>query len=452
MPSENKMGVMPVNRLLVTMALPMMVSMIIQAMYNIVDSFFVAQISEEALIAVTLFFPIHIVIIGINSGTGVGINALLSKRLGEKKFEEADKVAANAIFLTLIGYLVVLSFGIFCAQLYYETQTDNPQIIELGREYLAITTRFSFGIFFLIVFEKLLQATGRTAYSMICQITGAVLNIFLDWVLIFGNLGLPAMGVRGAALASVIAQCVAAIVALIINLKFNSDIRLKIKNILPYAAIVKRIYKVGAPSAIMDFSGAFMLFTLNNILINFSESAAAVLGVYFRLQSFIYMPVFGMNNGLIPIIAYNYGAGFKKRIKKAIKLAITYAVVIMLSGLAVMSFFAERLLLIFNASPQMLEIGIPALRILSLCYIFAGFNIVSLAVCQALGRGVLSMSASVVRQFLVIIPMSYILTNTLGAAFVWWSFPIAETVTLVLCIIYLKIMYAKINKIRGEKA
>ncbi|MDR1754908.1 MAG: MATE family efflux transporter [Eubacterium sp.] len=440
---KNKMGIMPVNRLLVTMALPMMLSMLIQALYNIVDSFFVAQISENAFAAVSLAFPVQLVIIGINTGTGVGINALLSKRLGEKNFEDANKVAANAIFLAFSGYLCLLIFGIFAVRFYFETQTDNQAIVQLGVDYLSVMTMFSFGVFFLITFEKLLQATGRTVHSMACQLLGALMNIALDPIMIFGKLGFPKLGVKGAAIATVAAQITAASLALFINLKFNNDIKLKLKNLKPNGKIIKRIYMVGAPSILMDFTMSSMVYLLNHILIGFSETATNVLGAYYKLQSFIYMPVFGLNNGLVPIIGYNYGAQNKERIIKAIKLAVTYATSIMALGLIALMLFAGNLLLIFNASGYMLEIGVKALRTISLGYVMAGFNIVALSVCQAFGYGVLSMSASFVRQILVLLPVAWALASSFGLIAVWWAFPIAEGTTFILCIIFLKLIYTK---------
>ncbi len=384
---ENKMGVMPVNKLLLSMSVPMMISMLVQALYNIVDSIFVAQISENAFTALSLAFPAQTLMIAVATGTGVGINALLSKSLGEKNFERANKTARNGIFLAICGFVVFAILGIFLSRQFFLWQTDVMEIVDYGTQYLSICCICSFGLFIEITMEKLLQSTGRTVLSMTTQMIGAVLNIILDPILIFGWFGLPAMGVAGAAIATVIGQIIAAIIAIILNVKKNQEINISLKGFRPSKKIIKKLYAVGLPSIIMASIGSAMTFMMNKILIAFTTTATAVFGAYFRLQSFIFMPVFGLNNGMVPIVAYNYGARKKDRIIKTIKLSVCYAVSLMLIGLAIFWIFPETLLGFFEASDMMLEIGVPALQTISLSFIFAGFSIITLSVCQALGHG-----------------------------------------------------------------
>ena len=441
---ENKMGVLPVNRLLVSMSVPMIISMVVQALYNIVDSMFVAKISENALTAVSLAFPVQNLMIAVGVGTGVGINALLSKSLGEKNQQMANNAANNGIFLALLNAIVFALLGGFGSRLFISLQTSDPEIIAYGTTYLTICTVASFGSFFQLGYERLLQATGRTIYTMITQGTGAIINIIMDPILIFGLCGFPKMGVAGAALATVLGQIIAAIMALIFNHCKNHDVQLKLRGFRPSGKVIKRIYAVGVPSIIMGSIGSVMTFGMNKILIAFSSTAAAVFGVYFKLQSFIFMPVFGLNNGMVPIIAYNYGARKRKRITKTIKLSVVYATCMMLIGLAVFWIFPEWLLGIFEASEYMLEIGVPALRTISLSFAFAGFSIVTLSVCQALGRGLLSLSVSVVRQLVVLLPVAFILSRIGGLKLVWWAFPIAEIISVLLCLFYLRLVYKRI--------
>ena len=363
---ENKMGVMPVNKLLLSMSVPMMISMLVQALYNIVDSIFVAQISENAFTALSLAFPAQTLMIAVATGTGVGINALLSKSLGEKNFERANKTARNGIFPAICGFVVFAILGIFLSRKFFLWQTDVMEIVDYGTQYLSICCICSFGLFIEITMEKLLQSTGRTVLSMTTQMIGAVLNIILDPILIFGWFGLPAMGVAGAAIATVIGQIIAAIIAIILNVKKNQEINISLKGFRPSKKIIKKIYAVGLPSIIMASIGSAMTFMMNKILIAFTTTATAVFGAYFRLQSFIFMPVFGLNNGMVPIVAYNYGARKKDRIIKTIKLSVCYAVSLMLIGLAIFWIFPETLLGFFEASDMMLEIGVPALQTISL--------------------------------------------------------------------------------------
>lgn len=447
---ENKMGVMPVNRLLLTMSLPMMVSMLVQALYNVVDSVFVSMVSEEALTAVSLAFPIQALAIAVGVGTGVGINAVLSRALGEKEFERANKIANNGIFLAGISYLLFLLIGIFFVAPFYRTQTNNAEIVSGGIAYLSICSIFSIGLFMQVTFERLLQSTGKTIYTMVTQGTGAIINIILDPILIFGLLGFPKMGVAGAAVATVIGQMVAGILAIILNLKKNKEIQIKVRGFKPDLVIIKHIYEIGIPSIVMQAIGSIMTYGINRILITFSATATAVFGIYFKLQSFIYMPVFGLNNGLVPIVAYNLGAGKKDRLIKAIKLSIVYAISIMVVGLIVFQFATEWLLGLFNASETMLSIGVPALRIISISFVFAGFSIIACSVFQSLGNGLYSMVISIIRQLLVLLPVAYFMAEFGGLQFVWWAFPVAEIIAVLLCIYFLYRIFHKVIKYIGK--
>lgn len=447
--TENKMGVMPVNKLLVTMSLPMIISMIVQALYNIVDSMFVAQLSENALSAVSLAFPVQNLMIAVGAGTGVGVNALLSKSLGEKNLSMVNKAANNGIFLSAVSFLVFAVLGGTLSGVFFQLQTTDTEIISYGVSYLMICCVGSFGMFFQFGFERLLQSTGRTFYTMITQGVGAIINIILDPIMIFGLLGFPKMGVAGAALATVIGQIVAAGLAVFFNLRKNEEIKLSIRGFRPNGNAIKKIYAVGIPSTLMGSIGSVMVFGMNQILIAFTSTATAVFGIYFKLQSFIFMPVFGLNNGMVPIISYNYGARKKKRIMQTIRLSVCYAVGMMLIGLLAFWVFTGPLLSIFNASPTLLEIGIPALRIISLSFLFAGFCIITLSVCQALGKGFLSLSVSVIRQLVIVLPVAYLLSK-IGLGAVWWAFPIAELASVALCILYLLHVYQKIIKPLGE--
>lgn len=439
---ENKMGVMPIPKLLITMSLPMMISMLIQAFYNIVDSMFVAQLSEDALTAVSLAFPIQSLMIAIAAGTGVGINALLSRNLGEKDFKGADRAAKNGVFLALVSCIIFAILGVSGSHFFFAIQTDYQQIVDYGTQYLSIITFFSVGIFLQITFERLLQSTGRTIYNMITQGTGAIINIILDPILIFGWFGLPRLEVVGAALATIIGQIIALSMSIFFNHTKNKEINLNMRHFRPHKRTISVIYKVGIPSIIMQSIGSVMTFGMNKILLMFSSTAAAVFGVYFKLQSFIFMPIFGLNNGMIPIIAYNYGARNKERIKQTTKLSIIMAIGIMFIGLIIFQTCPRFLLAtLFDASDHMLEIGVPALRIISLSFLFAGFCIIAGSVFQALGNGVYSLIVSVARQLLVILPVAYLFAKVFGLSMVWWSIPIAEIVSLTLSAVLLKRIY-----------
>ncbi len=435
---ENKMGVMPIPKLLITMSLPMIISMLVQALYNIVDSMFVAQLNENALTAVSLAFPIQNLMIAVAAGTGVGINALLSRSLGEKKFGTANTIAKNGILLGILSSLVFAILGLLGSRLFFEIQTKDAQIIEYGTQYMSVITIVSFGLFLQITFERLLQSTGKTIFNMITQGMGAIINIILDPILIFGWFGLPAMGVTGAAVATVIGQIFAALLGLFFNYKFNKEIHVSFKGFKPCRETIGNIYKIGVPSIIMQSIGSLTTFGMNNILLMFSSTAATVFGVYFKLQSFVFMPVFGLTNGMIPIVAYNYGAQNKKRIYQTIKLSAIIAISIMLIGVVIFQLFPQTLLGLFEASEHMLEIGVPALRTISLCFVFAGFSIIASSVFQALGNGVYSMLISIARQIVIILPVAFIFAKLFGLNMVWFAYPIAEVVSVIMCIFMLK--------------
>lgn len=448
---ENKMGVMPVNQLLISMSLPMMISMLVQALYNVVDSIFVSRISENALTAVSLAFPIQSLMIAIGAGTGVGINALLSRALGEKDYGKADKAAVNGVFLAVISYLIFLLVGAFAVTPFYLSQTQDAEIIEYGKQYLTIVCCLSFGMYTQFVFERLLQSTGKTFFTMITQGTGAIINIILDPILIFGLFGMPRMGVAGAAVATVIGQIVAGIIAIIINEKKNTEIKLHFKGFKPDGVIIGHIYMVGIPSIIMQAIGSLMTYGMNRILMVFSSTAAAVFGVYFKLQSFIFMPVFGLNNGMVPIIAYNFGAAKKDRLVKTIKLSILYAEAIMAVGFLIFQFFPLQLFAMFDASETMLSIGVPALRIISISFLLAGFAIICSSVFQALGNGIYSMLISIARQLVVLLPVAYLLSRLGNVNYVWWAFPAAELISLTMSVIFLILINKKIISRIGEQ-
>ena len=433
-PAENKMGTMPVNRLLLSMSIPIMISMLVQALYNVVDSIFVAQLSEDALNAVSLAFPIQNLMISVAVGTGVGINALLSKSLGEKRQDRANAAAMNGLFLAAVSYLVFMLIGLTCSRLFFAIQTDKQAIVDYGESYMFIVCVLSVGMFFQITFERILQATGRTLYTMFTQALGAIINIVLDPILIFGLFGLPRMEVAGAALATVLGQIIAALVSVVINATRNPDVQLSLKGFRPQASII------------MSSIGSVMVFGMNKILIAFTTTATAVFGVYFKLQSFVFMPVFGLNNGMVPIVAYNYGARRPDRIKQTIKLSVIYAVCIMLIGLLIFQFFPNVLLDLFRSEQDtgdMLTIGVPALRIISLSFLLAGYSVVCSSVFQALGHGVLSLVVSVVRQLMVLLPVAFLLSRIGGLAVVWWAFPIAELFSVGLSALFLRRVYRK---------
>ena len=444
---ENKMGVMPIPKLLISMALPMMIAMLVQALYNVVDSIFVSQLGENALTAVSLAFPIQNLMIAVATGTGVGVNALLSKSLGEKNFPLVNKAAINAVFLYVCSYLLFLVFGLTGVRFFFTSQTDVAEIVD----YLQICCIASFGLFLQICFERLLQSTGKTFHTMLVQGVGAVMNIILDPIFIFGLLGMPRMEVAGAALATVLGQIGGMLVGLFFNLAKNPEIHLSLRGFRPDWQTIKRIYAVGVPSIVMASISSVMTFGVNKILLAFSSTATAAFGVYFKLQSFIFMPVFGLNNGMVPIISYNYGARNKARIIHTIKLSIAYAVLIMVVGFGIFQLFPDKLLAMFNASPELLAIGVPSLRIISVSFLFAGFCIVAGSVFQSMGNGVHSLIVSVARQLVVLLPVAFLLSLTGRLEAVWWAFPIAELVSVALSSLFLFHTYKRVIKPIGTE-
>lgn len=436
---ENKMGVMPVNRLLLNISLPMMISMLVQALYNIVDSIFVAKLSENALTAVSLAFPVQTLLIAFGVGTGVGVNSLLSKQLGEKDMKRVSKTAMNGIFLAVLNFILFVIVGLVGVRPFYASQIKDadPEIFTLGVQYLTIVCVCSFGLYAQFIFERLLQSTGKTLYTMISQGVGAVTNIILDPILIFGLLGMPKLGVAGAAIATVIGQIVGGTLALIFNIWKNNEIVLSLKNFKPDISTIANIYKVGVPAIIMQAIGSVMTYGMNMILITFSSTATAVFGVYFKLQSFFFMPVFGLNNGLIPIVAYNYGAGKRGRLIKAVKCSFVYAFVLLFIGFVVFETLPAVLLGLFEASEEMLVIGVPALRIIGVHFLAAWFCVIAMAVFQALGNGVYSLAVSVARQLLILLPAAFILARLGGLHAVWWAFPIAETMAFCMSALFI---------------
>lgn len=445
---ENKMGVMPVNKLLLNMAVPMIISMLVQALYNVVDSVFVAQLSEDALNAVSLAFPVQNLMISVGVGTGVGINALLSRSLGQKELKQANQAALNGLFLALLSCIVFTVLGLTCSRMFYTIQTDISRIVDYGTDYLTICCGISFGMFASITLDRILQATGRTFFTMITQAVGAIINIILDPILIFGLFGFPRMEVAGAALATVIGQICGASLSLFFNLTRNADIDFSLRGFRPSRRIIAGIYSVGVPSIAMQSIGSVMVFGMNQILLAFTATATAVFGVYFKLQSFIFMPVFGLNNGMVPIVAYNYGARRPDRIVKTIRLSVMYAVGIMALGFLAFQLIPHVFLGLFMAegeasSGDMLTIGVPALRIISFSFLLAGFSVVSSSVFQALGHGVLSLIVSVIRQLMVLLPVAFVISRIYGLSAVWLAFPIAELFAGGLSGLFLRRVYRK---------
>ncbi|MDR1741347.1 MAG: MATE family efflux transporter [Synergistaceae bacterium] len=430
--SENKMGVMPVNRLLLTMSAPMMAAMLVQAMYNVVDSVFVARLGEDALTAVSLAFPVQNMIIGVGVGTGVGVNAFLSRSLGEKNFSMVSGTAMNGVFLAWLSAAAFTLFGAVGVRAYFLTQTDSPTIAAYGCDYLSIISLFSFGVFNQIMLERLLTSTGKTTLTMAAQMVGALINVVLDPIMIFGLLGCPRLEVAGAAIATVTGQFISAAVALFFNLRYNGEVVLSPRGFRPSLRTIGRIYSVGLPSILMSSLGSVSVYCFNGLLMSFTATATAVFGVYFKLQSFIFMPVFGLNNGLVPIIAYNHGAGKYDRVRLAVNLGMAYATGVMAIGAAAFNLFPRELLLMFGAGAEMLNIGVPALRIIGFHYVFAGVCIVFLSVFQALGRGMASLIVAASRQLLLLLPVAWLLSLAGELSLVWWSFPITEAATLAL--------------------
>lgn len=442
MQKENKMGVMPIKKLVISMSLPMMVSMLVQALYNVVDSIFVSQVCEDALTAVSLAFPAQNLMIGVATGTGVGINALLSRSLGARDFDKVNKIASNGVVLTFFSGFIFLLFGLFGTKLFFSTQVsaDSP-IYGYGVDYLSVVCAASVGLFGQVTMERLMQATGKTTLAMITQLTGAITNIILDPMLILGIGPFPRLEAKGAAIATVIGQFFAFFVGIILNSKLNKEVHLSFKGFRPDFRIISDIYKIGVPSILMVAIGSFMTFCLNKILLGFSTTAAAVFGVYFKLQSFVFMPIFGLNNGVIPIVAFNYGARDRKRITSTLKFSCVIAVSIMAFGTLMMWIMPETMLRLFDASEDMMSIGVPALRIISTHFVLAGASINLGASFQALGKSHFSTIVSFCRQIIVLLPAAYFLSKTGVLNNVWFAFPVAEVMSLVVSLICFRYVY-----------
>ncbi len=446
MESENKLGVMPVGRLLANMSLPIVISMLVQALYNVVDSIFVARLSMEAITAVSLCFPAQNLMIAVAVGTGVGVNSLLARRLGARQYAEANKTALNGILLAVLSWAAFALAGLLFSGAFFASYAKQPNIsadvLEMGESYMCIVTVFSMGVFGEIMFERLLQATGRSFLSMVSQMTGAVLNIILDPILIFGLLGAPKLGVAGAAIATVIGQLCSMMAAIAFNFIYNKEIHLNLHKFRPCWNTIKNIYKVGLPGILMQSIGSVMVFLLNTILGTFGEIAVSVFGIYFKLQSFIFMPVFGFNSGMIPIIAFNYGAKKPDRIEKTIKMALVINTCIMAAGMLLFWVAPEFLLRLFDASDDMLEIGTTALRVISLSYVFAAVTITFVGVFQAFGKGVYALIMSIVRQLVFLLPIAWVFSQIAGLDAVWHAFYIAEFVAVVLSVVF----YMRVRK------
>lgn len=447
---ENKMGTMPIGKLLTNMALPMIASMLVQALYNIVDSVYISRVSESAVTALSLAFPVQNMTIAFGSGLAVGVNSLLSRSLGAKDKESADKAAGNGIALMFIVVILFILFGIFGSRPYFELQSSVTETVEGGSAYVSICCIFCLGCFFQILFERLLQSTGRTMYTMVTQSTGAILNIILDPIFIFGWLGLPKFGIAGAAIATVIGQSVAALMALYFNIKHNPDIDILFRHFKLNKRIVDQILVVGLPTVVMMAIGSIMNFGMNQILQGFSETATGVFGIYYKLQSFFFMPLFGMNGAVISIVAFNYGAGNVERMTKTIKSALCTAICIMIAGFLSFQLIPQVLLGIFNPSEEFLAIGIVALRIISIHFPVAAVCIILGSTFQALGNGIYSTIVSLCRQLVVLLPVAYLLSLTGNVNNVWWAFLVAELASLTVTIILFRKLYNK--KIKPLKA
>lgn len=443
---ENKMGYVPVGKLVFTMSLPMIISMLVQACYNVIDSIYISRFSEEALAAVSYAFPAQNLLIGFATGVGVGVNAVLSKSLGEKNYKGVNKAAGNGLLLAVVSYVLFFVFGLFGANWFISFQTETQSIIDYGTDYLSVCCCFSFGIFGEVLFERYMQSTGRTIYTMFTQGIGAICNIILDPIFIFGYLGFPAMGAKGAAIATVIGQIIAFLIAVVLNALKNPEVKLDKDAFVPDRHIIGRILEVGIPSILMMAVGSLMTTGMNKILHRFSDLAVTVFGVYFKLQSFVFMPIFGLNNGVIPIVAFNYGARHKKRMLKAVKVACFAASGFMAFGLLIMQVFPAQALSLFDASPAMLEIAVPALRIISTSYIFAGICIALGSVFQALGHGTYSTIVSIARQLLILLPTAYLFSLSGKLNLVWLAFPIAEIMSITVTIILFVRIYRNVIK------
>ena len=446
---SEKLGEMPVHRLFLSMSIPLMISMMIQSLYNMVDSIFVSWICEDALTAVSLVAPVMNLMFAVAAGTGVGFNALIARKLGQKNQQAANETANTGIFLLFLSYLIFLVIGLTCSRRFLMTQTDIQSIVDYGTTYMTIVMALSIGMFGQVAIEKLLQSTGRTVFPMVTQMTGALINILFDWLLIFGIGPFPELGVAGAALATIFGQCVAMVLGVVFNARYNKEIRLSVRMILhPKFALIRDIYKIGIPSIIMISIGSVMTFGMNKILMAFSSTAVAVFGVYFKIESIIFMPVFGMNNAAIPIVGYNLGAGKQDRIRRVYRIGCIYATVFMAAGMVLFQAAPAGLLGFFNASDYMLEIGLPALRIISLLFIFAGISIMSSGLFQGTGKSIYSMIVSILRQLAVLLPAAFLLAKLENLTYVWFSLPIAEVVGFFVTLFYMRKLMKMIREIR----
>lgn len=440
---QNKMATAPVGKLMFSMSLPLMLSMIMEALYNVVDSLFVSRVSENALAALSLAFPIQLLIVSFSVGTGAGINAALSRLLGEKNQKGVDDVASNSIFLAVLTSIAFMVVGLFFTKAYFTSQTNDPEIIKLGVDYLSICMVFCFGSVGQIILQRLLQSTGRTMLSMISQLVGAVINVILDPIFIFGYFGLPAMGVKGAAIATVAGQIAAMGIAVCFNLSKNKEVRFRFRGYRPNWNMIRAIYKIGAPAIVMQSLNALMGFGVNLILIRISSTVIAAYGIYLKVQNFVFMPVFGLNNCVIAIIAYNYGAGNKKRLNSTVKWSMVYAIGIMLVGTVLMQIFAQPIFRLFDASPEMINIGVGAIRILSLTYIFVGFTTIAQGIYQGLDNGLYSLIVTLLRIVIILLPVLYIFVRLFAMDEVWWAFMIAEGCSAIVGAFFLKRIYSQ---------
>lgn len=441
---ENKMGIMGIKRLLLTMSFPIMISMLVQALYNIVDSMFIARVSQDALAAVSLCYPIQMIMVAVACGTGVGVNALLSRYLGQRKQKEANKVAIHGLFTAICNWMVFAVIGLFFSNAFLHLFSDDAQIVDMGINYMQICTIFSFGVFVQITYERIMQSTGNTIYNMIIQGVGALVNIILDPIFIFGMFGLPAMGVAGAAIATVVGQIIAMILGIIITQKKVQEIQLHIRDFHIDTMILRSMYRIGIPAILMQSIMSFMTVMMNMILVSFSETAVSVFSIYYKLQQFVFMAVLGMNNALIPILSYNYGAGKRERIKETIRFALLVACVIMVIGTFIFQLFPTQLLFLFDAKENMLTIGIPALRIISLSFLFAGISMVLCSTFQALGSPNHSLLITLLRQMVLLLPLAYLFSSTFGLNMCWWAFLITETLCALLSLFFLKTIHNKV--------
>lgn len=442
-PPQNKMATVPVGKLMLSMSLPLMLSMIMEALYNVVDSLFIARVSENALAALSLAFPIQLLVVSISVGTGAGVNAALSRLLGEKDQKGVNDVADNSVFIALLTSVIFLIFGLFFAGPYFTSQTTDPEIIRLGVDYLAICMIFSFGSVGQIIFQRLLQSTGKTMLSMVSQLVGAVINVILDPILIFGYFGFPAMGVKGAAISTVVGQIVAMGIAIYFNLSQNKEIQFRFRGFKPNWGMIGTIYRVGAPAIVMQSLNALMGFGVNLILINISPTVVAAYGIYIKIQNFVFMPVFGLNNCVVAITAFNYGAKNKKRLNDTIKFGMLYAVAIMLIGTVVIQVFAQQILGLFDASAELTAIWADTIRVLGLTYIFVGFTTINQGVYQGLGNGLYSLTVTLLRVVIILLPVLYIFAKLFPLNIVWWAFMIAESGAAMVGAFFLNRIYAQ---------